>query len=191
MSKLIERSIHRRTILFQHDLDSNVGEQEAWVAAAGCDWGNPHYVELTGAAWENLYTIQEFRYGVLTLDAWCNLWTDVLFGFLQTGAAWANNVGWSAGNFQSNKHNTGNMQTAITLTNSEWYHFIITWNPQFVQMEIYTLLGVLAGFGRHRNPPNVPLHIWCWIRTIITTVFRLGAVTVQDGDDPVFFNLRG
>lgn len=182
MSKELSRPIHRRTILFQHDMDSNVGEQEAWNESGSVDWTSAYYVELTDGAILN--TNKYFRYGVLTLNAWSDDWAHVALGFyLWAGVDYTR---WHNGMFRSSKHNSGIQTTALTLTNATWYHFVFKWCPQFCSIEVYNLNGTLVGNSTHRNPPNIPLYVLFRPDLGLYTL-RIGAVTVQEGDDPEFF----
>lgn len=184
MSKELTRPVHRRATLFQHDMNSNEGEQEAWteVEVTDIDWSNDYYVELNDG--DSLTSIRSFRYGVLTFDMYGDSVGRNNFrgGFRVTnvdyGGCWYQN-------FITNKHNTGAQTTAgVGLAALTWYHFVIKWCPQFISMEIYLHDGTPFFYAKHRNPPNRPMPIYfiSW-----AGVVWIGGVTLQEGDDPEFF----
>lgn len=176
-----------RATLFQHDMDSNEGEQYAWEETGTPDWTTSDYwVTLDNA--EAIRSVQAFRYGVLTVNARASDWSVVILGFLDTLNE--NDAIFYLDNLHSEKHDTGAQTTAFALTDNTWYHFILIWCPQFVSLAAYNFDGSLEAYVVHRNPPNIQMDVFFQNFGVGAETFDVGGVTVQEGDSPEFYRVQ-
>lgn len=152
--------VNPKKLLFRSDMLENGGR---WNAGGSPSFPGPvgHYVTLTQG--ESLTSVRHFEYGVLTFDAYTDDWSDVILGFR---VSQANYVIFDSDTFTSRKMNIASPpSTAMAPTDSHWYHFIITWTPQFVEIQVFALGGDLVFYGKHRNPPvtRMPIYFAVWV----------------------------
>ena len=148
-----------------------------WEDLSGTvDWTDKDYVELTNSG--IIRSNRRYQFCTLTYNAYSTNWSLVTHGFVEDTnppLLFDNDILAYLGNFRTTKHDTTAQTTAITLTNSTWYHFEWTWTPYYVILQIYTLGNVLVFSAIHRNATNYPLYLFF---AGGNSTFRIGGLTV-------------
>lgn len=176
---------HPKRMLF-HDTMGGSADAAVWTDTGTVDWSNATYVQLDSD--EAIESVETFRYGVLTFDAWSERFDRLDYGgFSFVGTLGTDNVTFFRKNFNTTTHSSGGVSSAFafTMANSTWYHIKIIWCPEFVSMEVFHFDGTSLGIVVQRNPSNIELPLFFRSRT--NGINRLAGIRVQEADSETFY----